>query len=90
MSHEIIADRVREALRVVLEKEDLGPVEADTKLFEDLQLDSTSVIELLMLLEDSLGLDIDPDELEPDVFETFGSLTAYALEHSSDALRMAS
>ncbi|MBB2893342.1 acyl carrier protein [Flexivirga oryzae] len=86
MSHESVAEHVRRALCVVLEKDDLGAVDASTMLFEELQLDSTSVIELLMVLEDSLGLDIDPDELEPEVFETFGSLTDYAAAHSSSAV----
>jgi acyl carrier protein len=40
-------------------------------------MDSTSVIELLMSLEDTMGLEIDPDELGPEVFRTVGSLTDY-------------
>lgn len=70
------AEALRDALAEVLHKElpDLTP---GTRLFSDLALDSTSVIELLMELEDTLGLQIDPDELTPDVFETVGSLNAY-------------
>lgn len=67
---------LKNALAEVLKKE-LPELTADTRLFSDLALDSTSVIELLMALEDSLGLEIDPDELTPDVFETLGALTTY-------------
>lgn len=70
------ADVLREALAEVLKK-DLPELTPQTRLFSDLALDSTSVIELLMELEDTLGLQIDPDELTPDVFETVGSLVAY-------------
>ncbi|GAA4989190.1 acyl carrier protein [Kitasatospora paranensis] len=69
-------DALREALEAVLKK-DLPELTPQLRLFSDLALDSTSVIELLMALEDTLGLQIDPDELTPDVFETVGALTAY-------------
>ena len=71
-----IQKALRDALADVLKK-DLPDLAEGTRLFSDLALDSTSVIELLMELEDTLGLQIDPDELTPDVFETFGALTAY-------------
>ncbi|MFB8029048.1 acyl carrier protein [Streptomyces sp. NPDC056465] len=70
------AGTLQEALAAVLNKE-LPELTPQTRIFSDLGLDSTSVIELLMELEDTLGLQIDPDELTPDVFETVGSLTAY-------------
>ena len=69
-------DHVRIALTTVLNRE-VGEMSEDTRLFEDLALDSTSVIELLMGLEDTIDLEIDPDELEPEVFRTVGSLTDY-------------
>jgi acyl carrier protein len=76
MTHTDIQNSLKDALADVLKK-DLPELTADTRLFSDLALDSTSVIELLMALEDTLGLQIDPDELTPEVFETFGALTAY-------------
>jgi acyl carrier protein len=67
---------VKQALVDVLEK-DLPELTDDTRLFGDLGLDSTSVIDLLMSLEDSVGLLIDPDELTAEAFDTFGTLTGY-------------
>ena len=67
---------VKQALVEVLEK-DLPELTDETRLFGDLGLDSTSVIDLLMSLEDSLGLQIDPDELTAEAFDTFASLTGY-------------
>jgi acyl carrier protein len=71
-----IVEHLKIALSAVLNREvtDLTP---QSRLFEDLAMDSTSVIELLMSLEDTMGLEIDPDELGPEVFRTVGSLTDY-------------
>ncbi|WP_165984851.1 acyl carrier protein [Streptomyces sp. YIM 98790] len=71
-----ITEHLRAALSAVLNKE-LPEVSPEMRLFEDLALDSTSVIELLMSLEDAIGLEVDPDELGPDVFRTVGSLADY-------------
>jgi acyl carrier protein len=72
---EIVA-HLQIALSAVLNRE-VADVSPELRLFEDLSLDSTSVIELLMSLEDTIGLEIDPDELGPEVFRTVGSLTDY-------------
>jgi acyl carrier protein len=75
MNRTEIIEHLRIALSAVLNKEcDVAP---DMRLFEDLALDSTSVIELLMSLEDTVGLEIDPDELGPEVFRTVGTLADY-------------
>jgi acyl carrier protein len=71
-----IIDHVRIALSAVLNRE-VSDLTEDSRLFEDLALDSTSVIELLMGLEDTIDLQIDPDDLEPEVFRTVGTLTDY-------------
>ena len=71
-----IRTALKKALSEVLNTE-IPELTEGTRLFTDLTLDSTSVIELLMALEDSLGLQIDPDELAADAFETVGTLTDY-------------
>lgn len=79
MNRTEIIEQVRIALSSVLNKE-LTELDESTRLFEDLALDSTSVIELLMGLEDSIGLEIDPDDLEPEAFGTVGTLTDYVAD----------
>lgn len=76
MNRTDITEHLTVALSAVLNREVTGVTPA-LRLFEDLGLDSTSVIELLMSLEDTIGLEIDPDELGPEVFQTVGSLTDY-------------
>jgi acyl carrier protein len=76
MNREEIIRHLQIALSIVLNREVTG-LEPETRLFEDLAMDSTSIIELLMSLEDTMSLEIDPDELSADVFRTVGSLTGY-------------
>ncbi|HKS98291.1 MAG TPA: phosphopantetheine-binding protein [Rugosimonospora sp.] len=79
---------IRAALRAALSEilnKDLPELAEETRLLADLSLDSTNVIELLMELEDALGLQIDPDELAAEAFETVGTLTDYIEACLSDA-----
>ncbi|GAA4715849.1 acyl carrier protein [Phytohabitans rumicis] len=57
-------------------------VSEQTRLMDDLGLDSTNVLELLMNLEDQLTVTIDSDTLEHRHFETVGTLADYILEQS--------
>ncbi|MFC5833575.1 acyl carrier protein [Nonomuraea insulae] len=52
-------------------------ITADTRLFEDLSLDSTGVLELLMQLENDLDIEFDPETLEPADFTTVRALVHY-------------
>ncbi|MFI9201798.1 acyl carrier protein [Streptomyces sp. NPDC053048] len=78
MENTAVVASVESALTEVLERE-VGGLTADVRLFEDLHLDSTSVMEMLMALEDSMAIVIDPETLDMDDFKTVGTLTAYLL-----------
>lgn len=71
-----IVNAITESLREVLNNPALE-VDEQVRLFDDLHLDSTSVLELLMALEDTVGLEIDPENLDMDDFQTVGSLADY-------------
>jgi acyl carrier protein len=71
-----ISAKIEDALGEVLMREISGLPE-DTRLFEDLQLDSTAILELLMALEDNIGFEVDPDNLDMAAFKTIGTLTDY-------------
>lgn len=71
-----IITRIRQALGEVLKRDVSGEPE-DVRLFEDLQLDSTAVLELLMALEDTVGFEVDPEELDMNDFRTIGTLADY-------------
>ncbi|MFG2041334.1 acyl carrier protein [Dactylosporangium sp. NPDC048998] len=71
---------LRDALADVLHK-DIGELNDDTRLFAELGLDSTGVIELIMELEDAIDVRIDPETVTADVFETVASLVGYLEAH---------
>jgi acyl carrier protein len=53
---------------------ELPPLTEDVRLMEDLNLDSTSVLELLLEIEDELGVQIDVEGIEQKDFATVGTL----------------
>jgi acyl carrier protein len=71
-----IVEHLRNSLAVVLDRP-LPEFDAQTRILEDLGLDSMRFIELLMSLEDTIGLEVDPESLEPEVFQSAGSLADY-------------
>jgi acyl carrier protein len=73
--HDIVT-AIDNALAAVLDGE-VGSVTEETRLFEDTHLDSTAVLELLVHVEDSTGIEIDPENLDMDDFTSVGSLTSY-------------
>lgn len=53
---------------------------ADTGLFGELpELDSMAVAGLLTEMEDRLGITIDENEIDGEIFETYGSLLKFAV-----------
>jgi acyl carrier protein len=70
-----ITAAISSALNDVLDTE-LPALAEDTRLF-DLGLDSTSVLELLLQLEDELGREVDTEDLQMTDLQTMGSLTDY-------------
>jgi acyl carrier protein len=76
MNREQTVEHIRVALSVVLDRE-IPQLDADARLVEDLGMDSTNVVELMMALEDSIGLEVDLDELDPEVFSTVATLADF-------------
>jgi acyl carrier protein len=76
VNREEVIEHIRIALSTVLNRE-ITHLPEDARLVDDLSLDSTSVIELLMALEDSIGLELDVEDLKPEVFHTVASLADY-------------
>ena len=71
-----LSARIIQATAVML-KRDPATITPDTRFFEELDFDSTSILDLLMVLESELGAEFDPETLEPDDFASVRSLAAY-------------
>lgn len=52
-------------------------ISGSTRFHQDLDFDSTDVLELLMRLEADFDIEFDPDSFEAGVFETVDSLAAH-------------
>ncbi|WP_158883751.1 acyl carrier protein [Amycolatopsis anabasis] len=55
----------------------------ETRLFEELGLDSVNTLELLMQLEEQLEFQFDADTLEQRYLETVGTLASYVAKQAS-------
>lgn len=81
-----ITETVRRVLADVLSLKPgtAASLRADTPLFGALpELDSMAVAGLLTELEDRLGIIIDDDDVDADLFGTFGSLVDFARAKTS-------
>ncbi|KAF5991765.1 MULTISPECIES: acyl carrier protein [Streptomyces] len=78
MDRQHVVTALENALTDVLEHPVTG-LTGDVKLFADLHLDSTTMLEMLMFLEDSIGLVVDPEELDADDFVSVDTFTDFVL-----------
>lgn len=83
----VVLRAIEEALAEVLERE-VRDLPEDTGLFDDLRLDSSSVLELLLLVEESTGAVVDPENLDIDHLRTVRSFADYVagLLHAGEAV----
>jgi acyl carrier protein len=76
MERTAIIEHLRQSLTVGLGRE-ITDLHETTMLYEDLGLESLGTLELLLHLEDTLGIEVDPEDLDMEVFRTVGSLADY-------------
>ncbi|MBT1095054.1 acyl carrier protein [Streptomyces sp. Tu102] len=69
-------DAVRKGLSEVLNK-DVSGADEGVRLFDELGLDSSSALELLITIEEILDVQFDAEDLEMTHFETVGSLADF-------------
>ncbi len=80
-----IIDKTDQAIRSILSDllglsaAQVAEMDADTELFGALpELDSMAVAGLLTEMEDRLGITIDDDDVDGELFATFGNLAEFA------------
>jgi acyl carrier protein len=78
-----IAATIVEAIARMSSK-DPARLTEDTQLFLELGMDSVDILELLMNLEDELGIEFGADTLDQRNLETMGTLTAYVTDQAND------
>lgn len=74
-TYKLVKDILRQALNL---SSSLDSVDLDTPLLGSLpELDSVGVVNIITLIEDQLGCNVEDDEISAEVFETFGSLVSF-------------
>jgi acyl carrier protein len=76
MNRQEIVATVQAALNQVLERK-VTHLPEETRLSEDMHLDSTSILELMLALEDTAGISVDPETLDMDDFTSVKTLANY-------------
>ncbi|WP_216588134.1 acyl carrier protein [Streptomyces brasiliscabiei] len=74
-----ITGSLAESMRV-----DADTIGENSRLFDELGLDSTTVLALLMTIEEEIGMEFDTDLLEQHHFETVGTLAAFVREQADE------
>ncbi|WP_331742604.1 acyl carrier protein (plasmid) [Streptomyces sp. NBC_00868] len=75
MDRDITADVIASVAAMIRQAPDT--ITGRTRLHQDLDFDSTNVLELLMRLEADFDIEFDPDTFGTTAFETVDSLAAY-------------
>ena len=83
MDRDAIITIIEACLSEVLQR-DLTQLPGETRLFDDLHLDSTSILELLMALEDAASIEVDPEDLNIKDFQTLDTLADYVEANLSE------
>jgi acyl carrier protein len=85
MSDSALRERVMESIHVVVPKvlslDEAAELSEQTRLMEDLGMSSTTTLELLLELEDTLDVQIDVEEIEPSDLACLGALADFISGH---------
>lgn len=80
MEGQVIENRIKDILKgnkFIALKEMVDTITDDTSLLSDLVLDSIQILELILAIEKEFGFSCEPDELNLDMFDRFGSLKEF-------------
>ena len=80
-------DQVVDTIRTVvprITRRELPSVTEDTRLMEDLNLSSSSTLELMLELEEGLDIQINVEDIDRDDFRTVGTLADFVAGHLMD------
>jgi acyl carrier protein len=67
-----------------LVRQQLAPVSEDTRQMEDHNLSSSSTLELMLEIEESLDIQIDVEDIDQNDFRTIGALADFVAGHLLD------
>ncbi|MFL6145681.1 MAG: phosphopantetheine-binding protein [Labedaea sp.] len=77
-----VVDRIGALLPQVL-KRDLPEVPQDIRLFDELGLSSLKTLELLLAVEEELGIQVDVDEIDRTDLVSIGAFADFITQHAT-------
>jgi len=80
-------DQAKAALKEAIENvlgEKVEKFDRTSRLFDDLKMDSTTMLETLIELEDKFGLDVNPEELDIEDFLTVDSYVNFIVTEKNN------
>jgi acyl carrier protein len=57
----------------------IGPINSDTLLFSTGLIDSLTIVEIIVLVEECWDIQVDPSDLSMDNFDSIAAITGYVL-----------
>ncbi len=77
---DVVREQIRDFLTVNFLYGEDTPLDDNASLMAQGVLDSTGVLELVLFVEETYGISVDEDDLQPEHFDSIASLTRYVGE----------
>ncbi|WP_233566872.1 phosphopantetheine-binding protein [Cohnella endophytica] len=72
-----IMDRVRSIIIENLEIQVIEPLDESQRLYDDLNIDSIMVLQLIVYIEEAFDVALPEEDMDPSVFSTVGALVSF-------------
>jgi aryl carrier protein AsbD len=77
MDKEVVIERLSEVIKQKLEIALPDQLMESNRLFEDLNIDSIMVLQLIVYIEEAFGVQVPEEDVDPAAFQTVGLLIAF-------------
>ena len=77
----LIREQVRDFVRTNFLFNSATPIDDDSSLMEQGIVDETGVLELVMFVEETYGIQVDEGDLIPENFDSIDRISSYIVEH---------
>lgn len=79
----LMVDFREEVIEIICEKSVTGQIQSEENLLiEDLGYDSLSIVDMIVALEDNLGISFDIASLDPDAIKRVKDILALVMKHA--------
>jgi acyl carrier protein len=77
----LVREQVRDFVRTNFLFNSATPIDDDSSLMEQGIVDETGVLELVMFVEETYGIQVDEGDLIPENFDSIDRISSYIFEH---------